>query len=521
MELVAIYVRLSDEDRDKACEFDESESIQNQKNLLIKYATEKGWGIYKIYCDEDYSGLDKDRPEFNQMLKDAEQGKFNIILCKHQSRFSRDIETVEKYLHNKFVEWGIRFVSVVDGVDTLDRHNKKSRQVNALINEWYCEDISESIRAVFRLKQNQGKFIGSFACYGYRKDEKDKNKLVIDEEAAAVVRQIFEWYLQGFGTQKIANLLNERGIPNPTKYKILKGLKYKNYFVKDNLGLWNKTTVKRILKNRMYVGDMVQHKYEKISYKSNKVKNLKSSDWVIVENTHEAIIDKTTFYNVQERLKKGVKSTGEGRAHIFAGKVICKDCKSTMVKVKNGAGNTYLRCKLYAISGKNKLCTSHSIRFDRLERIVEERLKEHFKLLNEEILLERLKKENGLNRRIKVLEREIAKIHQDILDREKAIKNIYLDKVKGLLDETQFMVFNDSFLKEKNELIERKKFLEIQVESIKNEEDRIQLLTERIKKYIGFKSLTHELINELIDYIEIGEKDEQTKEQEIIIHWLF
>jgi site-specific DNA recombinase len=170
MNKAAIYCRLSSEDKEKISDFSDSESIQNQKNLLMKYAIEKGWDIYKIYSDDDYSGLDKDRPEFNQMLKEAEEGKFNIILCKHQSRFTRDMELVEKYLHNKFIEWGIRFFTVVDAVDTSDKHNKKSRQINGLINEWYCEDVSESIRAVLRLKQQQGKFIGSFATYGYDKD---------------------------------------------------------------------------------------------------------------------------------------------------------------------------------------------------------------------------------------------------------------------------------------------------------------------------------------------------------------
>ena len=166
---VAIYCRLSDEDKDKVISTKDSESIKNQKNILIKYAAQQGWSIYKIYSDDDFSGLDNQRPAWNEMIKDAKERKFNIILCKSQSRFTRDMEVVEKYLHNKFIEWGIRFIGLTDNSDTLNKGNKKQRQINGLVNEWYCEDVSENIKSVFDMKRKEGKFIGSFACYGYKK----------------------------------------------------------------------------------------------------------------------------------------------------------------------------------------------------------------------------------------------------------------------------------------------------------------------------------------------------------------
>ena len=180
------------------------------KNILIKYAAQQGWSIYKIYSDDDFSGLDNQRPAWNEMIKDAKERKFNIILCKSQSRFTRDMEVVEKYLHNKFIEWGIRFIGLTDNSDTLNKGNKKQRQINGLVNEWYCEDVSENIKSVFDMKRKEGKFIGSFACYGYKKDPKNKNKLLIDEEAAQVIRMIFKWYLEGYGTQRIAYMLNQK-----------------------------------------------------------------------------------------------------------------------------------------------------------------------------------------------------------------------------------------------------------------------------------------------------------------------
>ena len=177
---VAIYCRLSREDDDKLHENDESESIQNQKSMLINYAIERSWDIYNIYCDEDYSGIDSERPEFNKLLEDAKSHKFDIVLCKTQSRFTRDMEIVEKYLHNKFIEWNIRFVSLVDHVDTLDKGNKKSRQINGLVNEWYLEDLSENIRKTFDSKRKQGLHIGSFVCYGYKRSPENKNSNIED-----------------------------------------------------------------------------------------------------------------------------------------------------------------------------------------------------------------------------------------------------------------------------------------------------------------------------------------------------
>ena len=198
MARVAIYCRLSEEDRNKANPQADSESIQNQKSMLLGYAGQQGWEIYNLYSDEDFSGSDRRRPEFLKMLADAEKRKFDIVLCKTQSRFSRELEIVEKYIHGLFPEWGIRFISVVDSADTANKGNKKSRQINGLINEWFLEDLSENIRSVLTDKRRQGQHIGSFALYGYQKDEKQKNHLIIDPEASEVVRLIYSLYQQGF-----------------------------------------------------------------------------------------------------------------------------------------------------------------------------------------------------------------------------------------------------------------------------------------------------------------------------------
>jgi len=219
MNKVGIYVRLSDEDRDKKNSADESESIQNQKSMLLQYCAERGWEIYDIYCDEDYSGADRNRPDFNRMLKDCEDGKINTVVCKTQSRFSRDMEIIERYIHGKFLEWEVRFVSIVDHADTNVKGNKKARQINGLINEWYLEDLSENVRRTLNHKKKNGEFCGSFAPYGYMKDPDNKNHLIIDEKPAEIIREIFDMFLSGMGYQLIAKELNNRGVLNPSSYK--------------------------------------------------------------------------------------------------------------------------------------------------------------------------------------------------------------------------------------------------------------------------------------------------------------
>jgi DNA invertase Pin-like site-specific DNA recombinase len=305
MDRVAIYCRLSKEDLYKLNKGDESGSIQNQKKVLIDYALKQGWNISQIYCDEDYSGTDNERPEWNQMIKEAKAGQFDIILCKTQSRFTRDIAMVEKYFHTLFPLWNIRFVSIVDHIDTMAEGNKKVRQINALINEWYVEDLSKNIRAVYQRKMREGEYLGAYPPYGYLKDNYNKYKLIIDDEAATVVRYIFQAVKEGNSIQSICNYLTKRGVPTPTQYRRLKLYDIQKdksaVNIKRNIK-WSSTTVNRILHNEIYLGDMIQHKEEKLNYKSKKTIQVPKEEWIIVPNTHEPIIDKENFEQVQRIL---------------------------------------------------------------------------------------------------------------------------------------------------------------------------------------------------------------------------
>ena len=242
MAKVAIYCRLSEEDKDKLNKTDDSNSIQNQKSMLLQYAMQQGWEVYNIYSDDDYAGADRKRPEFNRLLQDAEDGKFDIVLCKTQSRFTRELELVEKYIHGLFPLWGIRFIGLVDNADTDNKGNKKARQINGLVNEWYLEDMSESIKSALTIRRQNGHHIGAFALYGYMKDPDKKGHLIIDEEAAEVVRYVFRMFAQGMGKTAIAKRLNDKGIPNPTEYKRRKGLRYKQPPSKNST-LWKYSAI--------------------------------------------------------------------------------------------------------------------------------------------------------------------------------------------------------------------------------------------------------------------------------------
>ena len=354
----AIYCRLSREDEEKRQW--ESESIQNQRAILEEYARERGWQVYGLYCDEDYSGADAARPDFCRLLHDAEKGRFQIVLCKTQSRFTRDMELVERYIHGKFPLWGIRFVAVADHADTEEKGNKKARQINGLINQWYLEDLSENIRMVLDFKRQQGQYIAGRALYGYRKDPENKNRLLVDEPAAAVVRQIFRWYLTGVGPGQITQRLNDRGTASPACYKN----------PETEGGLWNKTAVSRILRNEMYAGVMVQGRRKKVSYKSAYCVDVPAERWFRVPGTHPPIIPPEQFGQVQELLRPRVRSDRRGRMGVLSGLVVCDRCGKNMVRTTNGQGREYLRCG-GSISGS---CTRHGVRVDRLCGLVGEKL---------------------------------------------------------------------------------------------------------------------------------------------------
>ena len=454
------------------------------------------------------------------MLEAAKAGKFQILLCKSQSRFTRDMELVEKYIHGLFPIWGIRFIAVADNADTEVRGNKKARQINGLVNEWYLEDLSENIRMVFDMKRRQGQYIGGFPIYGYKKHPTDKNKLVIDRSAAEVVRQIFRWSLEGHGKQEIAHMLNDLGILNPTLYKMAHGWTYRNS-AKPDFTLWNKNTVWRILRNEMYTGVMIQGKTKRVSYKSKATVAVPEEQWYRVEGTHEAIIDRETFEAVQRGLDLRSKTDGTGERHVLAGLVKCMDCGSGMNRSTNirPSGNrvSYLRCKLYASSGREKRCTRHGIRLDALIDLVSQRIRCYVQNYFDPNALE-IQPQRDTRR--EALEQEKAHLTAQLEKRSSALKNLYLDKISGVITESQFTELNQSFLEEKSHMERRLAGIDRELGEQVKSKDKEALLA-RAKELLKLETVPRELVTLLVEKVEVGEKDPETGKQEVRITWKF
>ena len=518
----AIYCRLSKEDEDK---IGESESIQNQKSMLIQYAMEKGFELYQIYSDEDYSGIDRNRPAFNSMLQAASEHQFDVVLAKTQSRFTRDMELVEKYLHGKFMEWGIRFIAVVDHVDTNDTANKKSRQINGLINEWYLEDLSTNVRSVLDHKRKEGLFIGSFARYGYCKDPNAKGKLIIDPEAAEVVRRIFSMALNGIGAHKIARILNDEKIPSPTAYKQLHGIHYRSALKNTNAALWSSPTVYQILHDQLYIGNMVQGKHKKISYKSEKTIWLPKSQWIVVENTHEAIIEREMFETVQRMMQERTRSGEKGTIHPLAKKVVCGCCGSCMEQTgrqprADGTQRRYVRCRMHQRAPEvcgNKTCTN----LTDLQNVVLQRIRAYVSDWFDPEKVKLPEQDDPVRQRNQAMREELRKLRGDVERRRKAMQELYLDKVSGLIDSAQFFEMNKSFLDEVSSAEARIEKLESELEQQKEESATIQTQMQRVRELAQVSHLTRELAVLLVDRVVVGPKDVRTGEQKITIEWNF
>lgn len=534
MDKAALYLRLSKEDVDKINKGDDSESIINQRLLLMDYAIGHEMQVIDVYSDDDYSGLYDDRPEFDRLIRDCKLGKFNIVIAKSQSRFTRNMEHMEKYLHHDFPLLGIRFIGVVDGVDTQNKENKKSRQINGLVNEWYCEDLSNNIRAVFQQKMKAGQFLGGFAPYGYLKDPNDKYKFVVDEYAANVVKKIFLLFLDGYSTKAICHILEDQKILNPTLYKKQQGLTYQNvkaesFSIKYNL--WSETTIKRILTNETYIGKLLQGTCKKASYKDKKVVSVPRDQWYVVDNHHEPIIDIEIFNKVNNlRSKRRICSKnqcGDKKVHIFAGKLRCITCGHTMIKSGGVSGypnDWYLRCQL-SNKSRQKECTSHSIRFSVIEDVVTKKIQEIVRcVLDNPGNIEELAAiifSNDNKRKLQNKRNELKKLESDIENITKSVKALYVDRVNKKIDDEMFFQLKSNFEKELQDLKACENIVEVEVEQIELQMSSQKDVTEIVKQYTDYKTLTHELVNDFIDYIEIGEKDMDCKKQDIIIHWNF
>ena len=379
----ALYIRLSREDGDR----EESNSIASQRELLTEFAnTQTDMAAPRLYTDDGYTGTDFDRPDFQRMLNDLRAGIINCVIVKDLSRFGRNYVGVGEYLEHVFPLLNVRFISVSDSVDSyLDPRSVNNLVVpfKNILNDEYARDISNKVRASLDLKRRQGKFIGSFASYGYRKDPDDHSRLLIDEAAAAVVRDIFNWFIGGTSVLGIAKRLNEQGVPNPSAYMRQQGMNYRHP-TSDRLDdLWPDSSVRRILRNPLYTGTMVQGKNRMKSYKLHISEAVPEDEWITVAQTHEAIIPIELFDKAQALFERDTRTAPtQPKVYLFSGFLRCADCGKAMNRKLISQPHRdyyYYICSTFK-KQHSGACTKHTIRSDRLEQAVLETLRSQIAL---------------------------------------------------------------------------------------------------------------------------------------------
>ena len=521
---VGIYLRLSNEDKDKENNNTMSESIKNQRNMLIDYINKhKNFILKDEYCDEDLSGAGAYRPEFERLIRDCKSRKLDIVLCKSQSRFSRDMEIVEQYINNKFKEWNIRFISISDNADTNNLGNKKARQINGLVNEWYLEDVSNNIRSAFNSKMKHGEFISPFAAYGYEVSKENNNKLIIDVVAANIVKKIFKLYISGYGFTAIAKYLNDKNVPCPSLYKYIRGSKLNIASNRKREEIkWNSNAIKRILTNELYLGNLVQGKRTTASYKNHKIIRKPEKQWIVSHKTHQAIIDNMTFNKVQEEKKRTRVIKKTGIVHIFSGKVFCLECNCCMRK-KNSKEQQYLVCSNNE-NGYSGCSNSSSIRYDALADIILKLINKKLEMFYDETILSRLYSKNiidKINYKTKSLEAEKLNIERQIIKNKNYLRCLYEDKTNNLITIKQFKDLYNNY--NKNEIIYDNQLNSInkKLKYYKSKEKNLDNFQSLFYKYKKLCNLNRIIVQEFIEKIYIGKLDKKKKMRKIKVKWSF
>lgn len=505
----AEYLRISREDGDK----EESDSIGSQKDITHEYVEQNDDIVFvDEYIDDGWTGTNFDRPDFERMVSDIKNGAVNCIIVKDLSRLGRNYILVGQYLEMIFPLLNIRFISVVDRIDSVKDPasiNNALVSFKNVMNDEYCRDISNKVRASLDRKRGKGEFIGSFASYGYAKDPEDRHHLVIDPIAAEVVRSIYQWFLGGMSIIGIAKKLNRLGVPNPTMYKKQLGLNYRHPEGELGDGLWPDSSVKRILKNRIYTGDMVQSKTKIKSYKVQVCTNVPEEKWVIVPDTHEAIVPREQFETVQQLLRRDTR-TAPGAAHvsIFGGYIRCADCRRAMGKksaVQPYKKYYYYVCQTFRKGGK-AACTKHTIREEKLYQAVLTTIQAQIQLaVSMDDVLQELKAKDIRARRSSRLEamlegkkQEHAKISQFKID-------LYPDWKSGIISKSEYLSLKEKFDKQLEQIEEAAANIK---EEIKQYRETASVENQFIKHFLKYRNITElsrEVIVELIEMIYVHE----------------
>lgn len=514
---VAIYLRLSKDDGDLSA-FEsgktESNSIHNQRELLYAFLEKHPeLELYGEYSDDGWTGTNFDRPEFNRMLEDIRKGLITCVVVKDLSRFGRDYIDCGKYIEKIFPQMGIRFISVNDNLDTLNSSSSDNLVIpfKNLINDSYSRDISIKVRTNLEVKRRQGEFTGSFPVYGYRKDPENKHHLLIDEEAAVVVRDIFRWAIDGLSPGGIAEKLNQEGILSPAEYKHFKGSNHYSYFKKDTVSKWNHVAVRRILQNEVYIGVLVQGKRTTPNHKTKKFIYKDKEEWIRVEGTHEAVVSRQQFNLVQELLAEDTRSAAQNiPVHPYCGRIFCGDCGAPAVRKTVRSGKKQY---VYYVCGRNKMdrsvCSKHSIREDELDTAVLTTIRRQIEVvldMDRALLdMDRLAWEQF---EIKKMDAKID-IQKEIIEKNNELRlGSYEDFQEGILTKDEFNVVKNEFT---SRILEAQKAIERLNQS---KSELLQGLKEQqswlnqFKEYKNISEINRRVIVSLIERIQIFENKE-------------
>ena len=506
---VALYIRLSKEDENEG----PSQSVQNQESLLREFVDQHRLSVFDTYVDDGWSGTSFDRPSFQRMISDIETKKVNMVITKDLSRLGRDYIMTGHYMERYFPEHRVRYISLLDGIDTgVDSTANDITPFRAIMNDMYAKDISKKIKSVKRDKQRKGQFIGGKPMYGYKMHPTEKNKIVIDEEVAPVVRRIFALALSGMSCRKIATTLNEEGVPTPATYC---GWKVGN--PGPYTGLWSSERISEMLKNETYIGNMVQGRMVKISYKSKKCLRQSPENWVVVEGTHEPIIDPETFQKVQMLVNSRKHTRSRTYDFLLKGLIFCHECGYPMAVLnrKNAAGEDrlFFVCRTYQRFTKAGVCTCHSIKEETVNEAVLAKVREVCQAyLNPDRL--RPIAEEAVENASKAAncEAEMQALQSKITALTTNLDQMYMDRLNGLLSEEDFQRIYQKVKMDRTVLEDRLKSLQEQAKQPVNTEEKAKAL---VKQFLDSALTSRELLVSLIERVEL------TEDKEVIIKFRF
>ena len=505
----ALYIRLSKEDESEG----PSQSVQNQESLLREFVQQHRLSVYDTYIDDGWSGTSFDRPAFQRMIADIEAKKVNMVITKDLSRLGRDYIMTGHYMERYFPEHRVRYISLLDGIDTgVDSTANDITPFRAIMNDMYAKDISKKIKSVKRDKQRKGQFIGGKPVYGYKMHPTEKNKIVVDEEVAPVVRRIFSLALSGMSCRNIATLLNQEGVPTPATYAGLPVARPGPY-----TGLWSSERISDMLQNETYIGNMVQGRSVKISYKSKKCLKQDPANWVVVEGTHEPLVDLETFQKVRMLINSRKYTRSRTYDFLLKGLIFCHECGYPLAVLnrKNARGEDvlYFVCRTYQRFTKVGVCTCHSIKEKTVTDAVIAKVREVCQAyLNPGELLpvaqeavENARKQSSLETELQALQSKIDSLTAN-LDR------MYTDRLSGLLPEADFQRIFGRIKLEREQLEEKRQELELRQKSPVRSEDRAK---ELVQRFIETAGESRELLVSLIERVEL------TADKEILIKFRF